>query len=97
MNPANTITPIMAPMGRMDSTLSTVARFLGVVISVIQALKAESLAVEPIKVITQSITITATLVAVTTAATLEGSSPKSFATLSLVIKPKISTVKPHSR
>ena len=64
--PPKAITTTIATTGNMASTLSAVALFFGVVMSVIHALKAESLLVEPKKVITQSITITVTAVAVIT-------------------------------
>ena len=78
----------------MASTLSAVARFLAVVTSVTHALKAESLLVEPINVITQSITIITIAVAVTA---LRGSEiPKSAETLSFVIKPNAKVIIPQT-
>ena len=62
--------------GRMASTLSARPRFCWVVLSVTQALKAASLAVEPKKVITQS--STTTIVAAAAAAFAPGKSLPAF-------------------
>lgn len=79
-------TTSMATSGIMASTVSTRPRFSGTVTSVTQALKAASLAVEPKKVITQSITTTST--AAPWAAPARGL---------LLMKAKAPMLTPHSR
>ncbi len=83
----------MARIGKDASMPSALPLFSGTVMSVIHALKAASLLVEPIKVMTQSIMMTTD----TDAARIFTSSarPKSFATLSLEMKAKTMTENPH--
>ena len=76
----------MATSGIMASTVSTRPRFSSTVTSVTQALKAASLAVEPKKVMTQSITTTST--AAPWAAPARGL---------LLMKAKAPMLTPHSR
>ena len=61
------LTSSVARIGKTDNAPSATPRFSGTVTSVIHALNAASLPVEPINVITQSITITTLTVAATTA------------------------------
>ena len=79
----------------MASRPSVLALLDGTVTSVIHALKAESLLVEPMKVIMQSMTITVVTVAERAAAE-DGSAPMSLPRFSLEINANAMTVIPHA-
>ena len=78
--------------GRMASTDSAVPRASLGTVSVIHALKAASLAVEPKKVITQSSTTI-----ITAAAAAAEAAGNSFAAFSTVTRPNAAVDRPHSR
>ena len=82
----------MEMSGRMASTDSALPRASFGTVSVIQALKAASLAVEPKKVITQSSTTI-----MTAAAAVAAAAGNSFAAFSTVTSPNAAVESPHSR
>ena len=90
--PKATVTITIAATGSRARTDSVFVLFSGEVMSVIQALKAASLLVEPIKVITQSIIITTVTVAAIAAA---GVVPIILATFSGEMSANAITVTPH--
>src|SRR5664280_2249936 len=78
--------------GRTARTDSTLPRFVWVVVSVMYALNAASLAVEPKKVMTQS--MTTTVIAVMMTALAPGNHTAAFLTL---MNPKTAVEKPHRK